>query len=646
MPEILIAQATPDTGYGTLLMLVLFIAASMYIGVLANRAMRSGTFLKGFFLGNRGLGAWALALTATVQSGGTFMGFPSLVYTHGWSVALWIAGYMVVPITGFGILGKRLAQLSRKTGAITIPDMFRERFASPRLGLVASIFILFYMSFMMVAQFKAGALVMKLAWPGSGVLALSEDAAAYQLSASSLETLPLTVEEKQQLVPLVGQGFESENEASAALDNAISGLGKKKPDVLAAMKPTDWLYLIGLVVFTITVVGYTLLGGFLAAVWTDLFQSVMMGIGVMLLLFLALSHAGGLEMASRKALEKVEATRKAVLVEKGYEVDDADVKQAASQYAFGPGYDYPKSGDFNPEKPREFMPLGLAISTFFIWVFAGFGSPAGMVRVMASESTAVIRRSIYLLSLYNACIYVPLIMICICAMAILPPLAATDEVIPRMAIETTRTLPGGSLIAGLILAAPFGAVMATVSSYLVVISSGLVRDVYQRFINPEATQHEMRRLSYIVMVFVGALAVLANVQPVSYLQAIVVFSGSGAAATFCIPALMLCYWRRATVSGMIAGMMSGAVTLITLYALPQIRMRLLEATNGSFELFTEQRFGQFTGFRPYFLMQLDPLLWGLLASAIFGVTVSLLTRPPDPGVVSRLFDAEETPRPA
>src|SRR5262245_14596714 len=101
--------------------------------------MREGSFLRGYFLGNRGLGAWALALTATVQSGGTFMGFPSLVYTHGWVVALWIAGYMVVPITGFAILAKRMAQLSRRTGAITVPDMFRERFGSPTAGLIASL---------------------------------------------------------------------------------------------------------------------------------------------------------------------------------------------------------------------------------------------------------------------------------------------------------------------------------------------------------------------------------------------------------------------------------------------------------------------------------------------------------------------------
>ena len=48
--------------------------------------------------------------------------------------------HMVVPITGFGVLGKRLAQISRKCGAITVPDLFRERFASPGLGLLAAFF--------------------------------------------------------------------------------------------------------------------------------------------------------------------------------------------------------------------------------------------------------------------------------------------------------------------------------------------------------------------------------------------------------------------------------------------------------------------------------------------------------------------------
>ena len=108
----------PSPGAGALIALLIFIAASIWLGTVAHRVMQKSSFLKGYFLGNRGLGAWAMALTATVQSGGTFMGFPSLVYSHGWVVILWIASYMVVPMTAFGVLGKRLAELSRRTGAI------------------------------------------------------------------------------------------------------------------------------------------------------------------------------------------------------------------------------------------------------------------------------------------------------------------------------------------------------------------------------------------------------------------------------------------------------------------------------------------------------------------------------------------------
>src|SRR5882672_3352739 len=100
------ADAAVTGGYGTLAMLLIVIAVSVWLGTQAQKAVERGGFMKGYFLGNRGLGAWALALTATVQSGGTFMGFPALVYTHGWIVALWIAGYMVVPLSGFAILAK------------------------------------------------------------------------------------------------------------------------------------------------------------------------------------------------------------------------------------------------------------------------------------------------------------------------------------------------------------------------------------------------------------------------------------------------------------------------------------------------------------------------------------------------------------
>lgn len=547
MPDSWAGTTVPSATWGALAMLFGVVVASVWLGTLASRAAGRGRggFVTTFFLGSRGLGAWTLALTATVQSGGTFMGFPALVYSHGWVVALWIAPYMVIPMTGLAVLGKRLAHLSRRTGAVTVPDLFRARFDSPVLGLVSSLLILFCMSFMMVAQFKAGALIMKIAWPGSGALALAEDAAG-------------------------------------GIDRA---------------------YYLGLALFAVVVVGYTVIGGFLAAVWTDLFQSVLMFVGVLILLVLALGAAGGMEQATLTA-----------------------VRQTDARFAWGPGY----SSD-----GRAFHPLSLALSFFFVLIFSGLGSPAGMVRVMATRSAATLRRAIVLLSVYNLGIYLPLVVICIAARAVLPRLSAPDEVIPRLAFETTRGFRGGSLVAGLILAAPFGAVMATVSSYLVVISSGIVRDVYQRFVRPHATDAELRRLSRLAMVAVGAAAVAANLRPVAYLQALVVYSSTSAAASFVVPAFMMAYWRRATTAGALAAMLAGSATMLALFAAGWVLSR-----QGY-----DPMIGPATRFRPCYLLGLEPIVWALGVSLLAGVGVSLVTSPPPPAIVGPLFDSERGPNP-
>lgn len=521
-------------GFGALAALVLVIALSGYLGYLAQVAVSKGSFLKGFFLGNRGLGVWTMALTATVQSGGTFMGFPSLVYTHGWVVALWIGSYMIVPLTGFAVLGKRMAQVSRRTGAITVPDLFRGRFDSPALGLTTSLLIMFFLTFMLVAQFKAGAIVMKLSWPGTGALALSEE--------------------------LVGS--------------------------------VDRAYLIGLGVFALTVVGYTLAGGFLASVWTDLFQSVLMLIGVVVLVMLALPAAGGLEQATLKAVENT-----------------------GPGIVFGPGY--------SPDG-RQFLPLGLACSFFFVWIFGGMASPASIVRVMAAKDTGTLRRSIFVLSAYNLFIYPPLIVVCICARAIMPNLSVSDEVVPRMALLMTQDLPLGSFVAGMILAAPFGAVMATVSSYLVVIASGVVRDVYQRFVHHDANEEQIRRITTVVMVGLGIVAVAANIHPVTYLQALVIFCTSSGAASFLVPALMTAFWRRATAAGALAAMLTGAATVLVLFVIGLVS--------------PDPMIGPKVTFRPYFLLGLEPVVWGLAASLGVGVIVSLCTPPPRPELIARMFD--------
>ncbi|MDR3635160.1 MAG: sodium transporter [Isosphaeraceae bacterium] len=530
----------------TIVALALFTLISLGLGVVANLAQRKGTFLEKYFLGNRSLGAFAVALTAAVMSGGTFMGFPSLVYTFGWVVGLWIASYMIAPLTVLGVLGKRIGQLSRRTGAVTLPDFFRERFGSPSLGLLTSLLVMFFLCTNLVAQFSAGARIMKIVIPTGATEWVFSD------------------------------------------------------DLVVA---TDGAYLIGLAIFTLTVVAYTAYGGFLAAIWTDVFQSVIMAIGVMLLLPLALRASGGLGQATLTGMAQTDAG-----------------------FAFGPGAE------------RAFHPLAMAFSFFVMWAITGMGQPSTIVRLMAFRDSRTLRYSMIYLTIYNAIVYIPLIFIFVAARSILPHLASSDDVMPSLVITLANPY-----VAGLILAAPYGAVLSTVSGWLLIISSGLVHDLYQRFLRPTATEREIAWASYGTTIAVGLIVAVVAMKPPTYLQLIVVFSSTGMAAAFLVPAVLGCFWRRATAAGAIAAMVTGVVVTVGLYAIGMVGPERLGL--GAI-LPDTSMIGPAKGLRPYYLLGFDPCVWGLLGSLAGGLVGSWVTRPPDRARVALLFDAQPPNAPA
>jgi SSS family solute:Na+ symporter/sodium/pantothenate symporter len=285
---------------------------------------------------------------------------------------------------------------------------------------------------------------------------------------------------------------------------------------------------------------------------------------------------------------------------------------------------------------------------FFVWVFAGFASPASMVRVMAAQNTEVMRKSIVLLSCYNCLIYIPLIMTCIAARSILPPEvgADPDQAIPRLSLAVTQNFPmnTGQFVSGLILAAPFGAIMASVSCFILVIASGLVEDIYAKFINPSATDAQLRRATQISMITVGCIAILAVINPPKYLQALVVLSGSAGAATFIAPVIMACYWRRANAAGALAGMLGGFLVYFAIYSCGWAQNWAAANESSSIAqqilgiLGPDPKIGPSGLFRPYYVLGVDPIIWGLLASIVCGIAGTLLTNPPSPELVSRFFD--------
>ena len=229
------------------------------LAILSNRIGKGKDFAGEYFLGSRSFGVWAFALTfaATNASGGSFTGFPALIYTHGWTLALWIAAYMVMPLVSMALIGKRMNQIARKTNALTIPEVLRARFESSAVGLVATSLLIFFMFFYLLAQFKAGGIILST---------LFGDEPLFQSAVSFVSQTTMNI-------PWVNQA---------------------EPD-----------YLLCLMLFAGAVIIYVVYGGFRAVVWTDVMQGIVMFLGVILMLGMALWQVGGLEKATRQ-LEKME----------------------------------------------------------------------------------------------------------------------------------------------------------------------------------------------------------------------------------------------------------------------------------------------------------------------------------------------------
>lgn len=535
------------------------------LGILSHHLLDRGSFLKEYFLGDRQLNAWVLSLTyvATSVSAGSFVGFPSLIYVNGWIMALWIAGYMMTGLVAKGVLAKRLNQVSRLSGSITVPDVLRDRFQSPAIGLLASVFLLIFLTFTLVGQFKAGGLIMRQACGGL------QDTSAYQRARSTTA----------QTLTSAGLWQEPAEDAKE-----LGIYDRHYPD-----------YVLGILIFSLTVVAYTTYGGFWAVTWTDVLQGLVIVIGAILLMTFAIIHVGGLGQAT----EKLRALDPALLG--------------------GPG-------------PKNYMPLGMAVSFFFMWTLAAMGQPVGMVRLMACRDTPTLKRALFMIGLFYLLIYLPLVFTFVCARAIYPTeyLDQADAIMPVMALTVTRDWP---LLGGLILAAPYAAAMSAVAGFLLLMSSSLVRDIYQRNIKPNVTPREVRIVSYGTTAVVGVIVTLAALQPPRYLQHLILFTGAGMGCTFLAPIVLALFWRRATRTGALAALIGGFAGVVAMWVL------------GWYEIGKERQTGlNADKFAPLYLFDLDPVIYGLVLSFTLGIVVSLCTKPLPKEWVDPYFLASESPK--
>ena len=118
------------------------------------------------------------------------------------------------------------------------------------------------------------------------------------------------------------------------------------------------------------------------------------------------------------------------------------------------------------------------------------------------------------------------------------------------------------LISGFLMAAILAAIMSTISSQLLVVSSSLTKDVYKLFFDrdaPEARQVLVGRISVVV---VAIVAILLASDPDSSVLNLVSNAWAGFGAAFGPLVIFSLTWRHMNRNGAVAGMVVGALTVI------------------------------------------------------------------------------------
>ena len=117
-------------------------------------------------------------------------------------------------------------------------------------------------------------------------------------------------------------------------------------------------------------------------------------------------------------------------------------------------------------------------------------------------------------------------------------------------------------IAGFLLAAILAAIMSTISSQLLVSSSSLTEDFYKVFLRRNASQKELVLVGRLSVLVVSLVAIALAFDPNSNILNLVSNAWAGFGAAFGPIVLISLFWRGMTRSGAMAGMITGAVTVL------------------------------------------------------------------------------------
>ncbi len=348
-------------------------------------------------------------------------------------------------------------------------------------------------------------------------------------------------------------------------------------------------YMVAMLISAAVIVGYTIMGGFKAVSTTDLIQSIVMTIALVVVVTFGINKAGGVEAV----------------------IDNA--KSLPGYLSMKASYDV----GTNSSTPYSFLTIVSTIA----WGLGYFGMPHILLRFMAikDEKKLVLSRRIATIWVFIAMgitIFIGMVGLGMTKAGELGFLSgsSSETIIVEIAGLISRHGVLAAIVAGLILAGILAATMSTADSQMLAAASSVSQNIVQDFFKVKISEKKSLFVARLTIVVISLIGVFLARDPNSSVFNIVSFAWAGFGGAFGAVTLCALFWKRSNKWGALAGMIGGGVMVfVWKYAISRL--------GGAWSIYE--------------------LLPAFIFSLILDIVVSLLTKKPDE-TIAREFEAAKT----
>lgn len=292
-------------------------------------------------------------------------------------------------------------------------------------------------------------------------------------------------------------------------------------------------YMVAMIASAIIIVAYTALGGFLAASTTDLIQSIIMSLALVIVVCFGIKTAGGMDvvMANAQSLESYLSLTSIHVVDGG-----------SAPYSL------------------------LTICSTLAWGLGYFGMPHILLRFMGIEDENKLKlsrriASVWVVIAMGVAIFIGIIGYSMSQAGAIDVLTGSDS--ETLLIKVAMLLSQNGILllimGGLILAGILACTMSTSDSQLLVASSSLSENILADALGVKMSQKVSMRVARLTVIIIAVIGVILARDPNSSVFRIVSFAWAGFGATFGPVMLLALFWKRSNKQGAIAGIIVGGI---------------------------------------------------------------------------------------